>query len=570
MRIKILRLIILSLFGFIVGGLGYLQILQGDYYFYLSRNNRIRVVPVPGLRGRIYDRNGIILADNRASFDVAIVPQEAKDLKRIFTFLGQILEITPDEIRAQYKKRKLTPFVPVVVASDIDMSKAIRIEEKRFLYPGVIVQLKAKRIYPLGEKAAHVLGYVRRINRSKQTKLKEYGYSIPDIVGYSGVEEYYDTYLRGKNGGVQIEVNNRGKQVQILGSKEPVRGEDITLTIDSRIQKMAADALGEKKGAIVIIDIDTGEVLALVSSPSYDPNALIKDEREKIYAYSTDPDAPFLNRAISGQYPPGSVFKIVMAIAGLESKKITPDTTFRCPGYYKLGKRKFKCTHVHGIQNLTEAIAHSCNVYFYNVGLRLGPELITHYAQLLGLGQKTNIDLPYEKKGRLPFPRKKGPKARRLWYDGDTLNYSIGQGAILTTPIQLASMMLKVARNGEGITPHVLRHIGDTSTVEFQPSQELRVSLATFEVVKAGMKAAVGDYAGTAHLISMKDLTVYGKTGTAQAGRRKLSHAWFAGFCPSPKRRISFCVFLEHGGSSYNAVRVTKILFTRLKNKGLL
>ncbi len=570
MRIKILRIIISATFCVVIGGLAYLQVVRGQYHYRLSRNNRVRVVPIEGRRGRIFDRNGLALAENRVSFDVAIVPQEMTSSGQLFEFLAEVLDEDAAHLQKVFRKNRLAPFVPVEVAFDIPLEQALHLEESKFLYPGLLVRVGSRREYPFGQLGAHVIGYVGRINRSKLSRLKEYGFTAQNIIGYSGVEEYYDAYLNGENGGNQVEVNARGEQVQLLGSKKPLSGQDITLTIDARIQTLAHDVLGEKQGAIVLLDYGTGEILAMVSSPSFDPNDFAGKKAPAIQHYFSDVRAPLLNRAISGQFPPGSVFKVVMALGGLDSGKIQPSTTFNCPSYYQLGRRRFRCTHAHGIQNLTEAIAHSCNVYFYNVGLELGPDTIAHYASLFGLGSVTHVDLPYEVSGNIPDRLKRKLTHRKNWYEGDTLNISIGQGEILATPIQIASLMAMIARNGSDVRPHIIKQVGLDRQGYVSDQNAVDIPRRHFEIVQAGMRAAVGDYSGTAHLIDMQGLAVYGKTGTAQAGREKLSHAWFAGFVPSSAQKIAFCVFLENGGSSYNAVRITRELLSRLKQKNIL
>ena len=540
MRFKIIKLIIVSFFLALIAGLFHLQIIKGNEYYELSRYNRIRIVPVEGNRGRILDRNGVVLADTRVSFDAVIISQEIRDKEELFSFLSRTLEVDQDVLLKIFKDRSAAPFVPVVIQEDIDQKKAVVLEENKFRFPGLFVNVGAKREYPFGEIGAHVLGYVSRINQDKVKKFKDYGFSIQDVTGYSGVEEYYDNFLRGQDGGFQVEVNNRGEQVRLLGMREPVKGQDIVLGIDARIQKIAGNLLSDKRGAIVVLDLDTGEVLGMVSAPSFDPNIftdiLKSRKRSRLFL---DSSAPMMNRAISGQYPPGSVFKILMALAVLDQKKLSTDKTFLCNGSYPLGRRSFRCSHSHGIQNFTEAIAHSCNVYFYNVGLLLGPESIEEYAYLFGLGIPTNIDLPYEEPGLIPDPNKAFKRSGRSWSKGDTLNFSIGQGDVLATPIQLVNMISTVARDGKEIAPHVMVSIGEAENKELILSRDIDVPKEYFEDVKVGMKAAIGDYAGTAHLLAMNNLLVLGKTGTAQSSQGKRHHSWFVGFCPETNRKIA-------------------------------
>ncbi len=571
MRLKIIKLVIIGLFLSLIFGLVHLQIIKGQEFYDLSRYNRIRIVPIDGNRGRILDRNGVVLADTRISFDVVVIPQEIKNKEDLFSFLGTTLEIENDKLLKLFRERSAAPFVPVVIQEDLSREKAIILEENKFRFPGLLVNVGAKREYPFGKVGAHILGYVSRINQDKLKKFKDYGYSVQDVTGYSGVEEYYDNFLRGRDGGVQVEVNNRGKQMRLLGMKESLKGQDLILGIDARIQKIASDVLSEKKGAIVVLDLNTGEVLAMVSSPSFDPNAFVDSAKSKERAELIfDSDAPMMNRAISGQYPPGSIFKIPMALAVLDQKKVSLDKTFFCNGSYRLGRRSFRCSHSHGMQSFTEAIAHSCNVYFYNVGLLLGPEAMREYAFLFGLGIPTNIDLPYERVGLVPDATQFFKRAGRSWSRGDTLNFSIGQGDVLTTPIQIANMISTVARGGREITPHIMISIGDVDKKELILARNIDISEKYFEDVKVGMKAAVEEYSGTAHLLAIPGISVSGKTGTAQTSGGKKHHAWFSGFCPETKRRISFCVFLEHGGSSYYACRAARKLLIAMRKQKII
>ena len=572
MRLKIIQLIICIIFLGLVVGLVHTQVIKGNQYYELSRYNRIRIVPIEGSRGRILDRNNVVLADTRVSFDVMVVPQEVDDKINLFSFLGKILDIDEKILLKAFKNKSSAPFIPVIIKENIDREKAIVLEENKFRFPGLIINVGAKRNYPFKDIGAHVLGYIGRIDRAKIKKFKDYGYSVQDLTGYSGIEEYYDNFLRGEDGGRQIEVNNKGEQVCLLGMKSPTNGQDVTLTIDSRIQLIANKVLLDKRGVIIVLDLDSGEVLGMISSPSFDPNIFsgTGNSAEKTSLFS-DSAAPLMNRAISGQYPPGSVFKIPLAVAALNEQKVSLDRTFFCNGAFRLGRRSFRCSHSHGVQNFTEAIAHSCNVYFYNVGLLLGPEIMQEYAYLLGLGSRTNIDLPHEEEGSIPSSKKIMRRSGRTWSKGDTLNFSIGQGDFLATPIQLVNTISTIARKGKEISPHIMKAVGDeVDAKEIFLRNIDNVSQDYFESVKVGMKAAVGDYSGTAHLLNMKDILVFGKTGTAQSSGRKASHAWFVGFCPETKTRIAFCVFLEHGGSSYNACRMARRLLRRMKKANIL
>jgi len=571
MRLKIIRIILVVLFIILGLDLVSVQVLQGKHFYSLSVNNRIRVIPLEGQRGRILDREGQVVADNRLAFNVTVVPQDIFDKDVLFGYLGQVLGIEKEKLLERFHQRRYTPFAPVVIAEDVDKKIAMVLEENKFRFPGLYIQETFRRWYPFGEAAAHVLGYVGKIDSQKIKKLKNYGYTQQSIVGYSGAEEYYDRYLMGKEGGLQIEVNSQGKQVRLLGIRQPERGRDIQLTIDTRMQKEAVAVLEGRKGAIVIMDLDSGEILCLVSSPAYDPNAFsdYKRLRERSRLF-VNKSSPMLNRVIKGQYPPGSVFKTILSVAALSEKAIDRETTFFCPGYFKLGRSRFRCAHVHNDQKIVGAIGYSCNVFFYNVGLLVGPETIQRYARMFGLGALTHIDLPAEEKGFVPGPKNRRGKFNAGWYKGDTINYSIGQGELLVTPIQIARMMAAVALNGRMLEPHVLKRIESEEMVATPVAHTIRIRQDVLDIVHEGLRAAVILDHGTARRVDMSGFEIYGKTGTAQTVPGKNTHAWFVGYNLQGKKRIAFCVFLEYGGSSYYAVRTTRNLFKELRKEELI
>lgn len=569
MRLKIIRLIIVVLFIVIVLDLFSLQAIQGRYFYGLSMNNRIRVVPLDGWRGRIKDRNGRILADNRLAYDVAVTPQDIQDAETLFRFLSEVLGESRQAILQRYHQKKTAPFAPVPIAEDIPREKALVIEENKYRFPSLFIQETFKRFYPLEENSAHVLGYIGKINRAQKERFKEYGYSLQSVVGYSGIEEYYDTYLRGEEGGLQVEVNSRGQQVRLLGLRQPQKGQDLTLTIDGDIQRTALELLAGRRGTIVVMDMDNGEILALTSSPSFDPNVFAGGGRRGVGHLFSDPSAPVLNRAIQGVFPPGSVIKTVLATAGLDTRKIGVQTSFVCNGAYYLKKARFRCTHVHGSQNLIEAIAHSCNVYFYNLGLLLGAPAIENYAHLLGLGEQTYVDLPYEEAGVIPSHQQRR-YAGGQWRAGDTLNISIGQGETLVTPLQMVRMMAVVGRQGIMVQPHLLKAVGDMEVEKPPQPRRVPIDEKIFQTVQKGLRAAVSDFAGTAHILDLKDLHVAGKTGTAQTSGGQETHAWFVGYAKGEKRHIALGVLLEHGGSSYHACVVARDLLLSMQAGNVL
>lgn len=571
MRLKIIRLSTIAVFAIILLNLIYIQVIKGGYYFNLSLHNRIRLVALEGPRGRIKDRNGKILADNRLAYDAAVIPQDTESIQQeLFSFLSKVLDSDQKKILQKYEAKRTASFVPVVLAEDISREKAILLEENKYRFPSLLIQETYRRYYPFGPQGSHLLGYVGKINRFRMEALKEYGYVPQSLFGYGGVEEYYDTYLRGEEGGVQIEVDHRGRQVRLLGLKDPRQGEDLTLTVDADIQVSAQRLLEGKSGAIILMDTDNGEILSLTSAPGFDPNIFLNpQERDKVASLFTHSSSPLFNRAIQGAFPPGSVFKVVLALAALSTQKINSQKTFFCPGFYELGGMKFGCTHEHGTEDLEGSLVHSCNVYYYQLGLLLGAETIYKYAHSLGLGILTFIDLPYEEKGFVPHQQKGLLAGGQRWYAGDTLNFSIGQGMTLVTPLQLVRMMTAIANDGKEVHPHVIKMIGERTMERYDSNKEIALDQSVLKIVQKALRQAVVDNSGTAHVVNIEGLYIAGKTGTAQSSGKKENHAWFVGYVKG-KKNIAFCVFLEHGGSSYNACVTARDLLLEMQGKGIL
>ena len=312
------------------------------------------------------------------------------------------------------------------------------------------------------------------------------------------------------------------------------------------------------------MDWANGEILGMVNYPSYDPN-IFENPDQNVGLVFIDPSAPMLNRATQGQYPPGSVFKTIVSVGGFLTGKINVHTSFVCEGALHVGLARFRCSHVHGTQDWLQAIIHSCNVYFFNVGQFIGPEVMYNYARMFGLGDPTKVDLPYEEKGFVPSPLQRKIKSHRGWYKGDTLNYAIGQGDLLVTPLQLLKMMSTVARGGQDIQPHLLKGIGEEEVVNPATSQIMPIDPGVFKILQNGFRSVVAESSGTAHVLDIDGLEISGKTGTAQSALNKDNHAWFVGYNNKGKTKIAFCVFLEYGGSSYNACVVAKYLLTQMQ-----
>ncbi len=568
MRLRIIRYTTLFLLLMVAFNLFHTQVIRGKYYYGLSMRNRIRVVALEGARGKIMDRNGEVLADNQLTFNVSVVSQDIDDRRALFNYLARAIGVSAEELNKRFRRKFLTPFTPVVIAEDVPRDVAVEIEENKFAFPGVMVEESYRRVYPQGSVGAHILGYVGKISRAKMEKLKDYGYSLQSIVGYSGVEEFYDDDLRGESGGRQIEINNRGQEVRLLGLRNPTIGKNVMLTVDQDLQEAADEILLGRRGAVMVMDASNGEVLALVSSPSFDPNDFVNaNQRGSLNAYFQDQASPLLNRVTSGQYPPGSVFKVPVALAAMETKHINAHTTFVCPGYYSIGDYRFGCTHVHNDEDLIRALIHSCNVYFYRVGLLVGSDEVRRYARVMGLNAKTEIDLPFESAGSVPS---RGTYRSGRWFTGDTINFSIGQGKVLATPVQLVKMMSVVANGGKIVQPHLLLSVDDRPSDRYAKSSMVKISPNTLNRLEEGLRGVVEDPEGTAHELALPDLKSYGKTGTAQAGGDKEHHAWYVGYTRSKIRTVVYCVFLENGGSSHNAVALARELLLRMKGIGLI
>lgn len=573
MKEKSLAVPIRLLFIMLALALVYTQIVRYDYYSKLSRDNAIRIIPIEGPRGAIFDRHGVGLVSNRVSFDVAIVYQDLKNQKKLIDLLVNTLGVKRERIEDGIGKAAEKPYAPVMILNDIDREKAFILEEESFDVRGLVIQTKSMRDYLHGNVGAHLLGYLGEISDFELASGEKYGYRAKGLVGRDGIEKYYDSYLSGVEGGMQIQVDNRGRLVRTLGLKEAVNGKDLYLTIDINLQLACDKALEGKRGAIIAMDPNTGEVLALSSSPGFDPNIFVRPEgsSQRLRLIGNRRMYPMLNRAIAGIYQPGSVFKIVVAMAALNTDRIGRQTRFNCPGYFTLGTGRFACwkEEGHSSQNVVDALMNSCNVFFYNTGKILGIDNIETYAKNFGFGRTTGIDLPNEAKGIVPGRSWKRSVKKDSWYEGDTVNLAIGQGYILVTPIQILEMISIVANNGRVVKPHVVKRI-DTFDVSPAPRHDLNFSKNAMKAVKDGLYKVVNAQNGTGKRARLDGVAIGGKTGTAEnpAGA---THAWFCGFTPINDAKLSLVVFLEHGGKGgLEASEIAKEIFTVAKSKGYL
>lgn len=560
------------IFILLAAGLVYTQVIRYPYYSRLSKDNAIRIIPISGPRGTIYDRNGVSLVNDRMSFNVAVVYQELRNRDKLIALLTNLLGISRQDAEAALYKASFKPYAPVTIIEDIDKEKAFIIEEESFDIRGLVIETKSVRSYIYDNVGSHIFGYLSEISEAELESMKEYGYRMKDLVGRDGLEKYYDRSLAGVDGGFQIQVDNKGRQVATLGYKEPVKGKDLFLTIDINLQKICDKMLEGKSGAILVMEPYTGEILALSSGPNYDPNIFLKpDMSSKRTGLMKDKKRPLLNRAVSGLYQPGSVFKIVIAAGALETEKINRHTRFNCGGVFTLGGRGFNCWKEggHGIQNIVDALMNSCNVFFYNTGRSLGVDNIETYARLFGFGRRSRIDLPDEAGGIVPGRLWKKALKKDNWYEGDTINYSIGQGYLLVTPIQVLGMMSVVANKGSMVRPFVVKKI-DALDETRPEKKKLGLSANTLMNIREGLYKVINNESGTGKRAKVEGVAAAGKTGTAQnpLGR---THAWFAGFAPFENAKMCVVVFLEHGGKGgMEPSEIAKEIFQEAKLRGYI
>jgi len=552
-RLNDLFIFIIIFFVILLVNLWYLQVIKGQDYEQRAINNCIRSLVEEAPRGEIYDRNGKLLITNRPAVNFSVIPAEIDDYRSLSFELSSIIPLEESYIIEKFQQLKKRPFQAQTIKRDIEKEQIVAIEEQKYKFKGTLLTVQPERKYLYQELAAHVLGYVNEIS---EEELKTSAYSHltgGDIVGKSGIEKYYDNYLRGEKGNKEVEVDALGREILTLNSREPVAGNDIHLTIDSDLQQYIQNLMLEKKGAVIVSDPNTGKILAMVSQPSFDPNLFTKQiSTEQWESIAQSKENLLCNRTIQGIYPPGSVFKLITAIAALEEGIVDLNDSIYCPGYYKLGGLTFKCWKEtgHGNQTFLEAISNSCNVFFYTMGQKLGIDKLNHYARMFGLGERTGIDLPGELEGLVPSRKWKRNTFNQVWYPGDTVNLSIGQGYLLTTPFQIHNMLCIIANDGLVYRPFNVEKIVSQSgelIKKYEPEmiRETGISPETFRVVKEGMKKVIEE--GTGWNARIEGVTLAGKTGTAQNPQGE-NHAWFVGFAPFQNPEICVTVFIEHGG----------------------
>jgi penicillin-binding protein 2 len=576
-QVRIAVLIVLIAFGALIMRLWYLQIVKGSFYRAKSEYNRIRLEDVAPFRGVIFDRNGKILVKNRPSYNLCVIPEEVRDsqalLKRLAVLGGINPKIAAEKLAAGARNY---PFKPVCIKTDITRNQLAKIETHLYDLAGVMIKVRPQRYYCYGDLAAHLLGYLGEINE-EQLRSGHYGENkAGDMIGKTGIERRWQKDLNGRRGGAQVEVDAAGRRIRLISKKPAVSGYDIGLTIDKTLQLKAEKDLSGKHGAIVAMDPMTGEVLAMASTPSYDPNVFIKGmDRATWRRISLSTDFPMQNRALTGQYPPGSVFKIVVALAGLQEGVITPEDEFYCSGVFRLGNYRYRCwkRYGHGKVDLSRALVESCDVYFYNLGKKLGVDKIAFYAKMLGLGKTTGIGLENEKAGLIPTTQWKKERWGVPWQTGETISTAIGQSFVLVTPMQMAVLISTVFNGGTVYVPQLTRWIkkpnGDT-VFEMTPKVKAKLAIKPeyLEVVKTALEGVVNGPHGTGAKARLKGIDVAGKTGTAQVVSmgvdsddkdeedipwKARDHAWFVAVAPAKDPKIAVSVLIEHGGHGGSA-----------------
>lgn len=567
---------------FVMGGrIFYLNILRGAYYQEVAQGNKIRSIVIKAPRGKIFDRYGVMLVNNVPSLDAVVVPadfpEEEKKKEAVLNALAETLSLDKADFAAKLDLVGKKSLNPVLIKENISQDESLAIVEKKEALSGVMIEQTAIREYADSSIFSHILGYEGKINTKDLVDNPEY--SLTDYIGKDGLEKFYEKSLRGVNGAFQIEVDSRGNIKKERGIVNPKAGSDLVLGVDAGLQKKLYDSLTQilektqtKTAAAVAIDPRNGEILALVSLPSFDNNLFARKISQEQYAsLINNPDKPLFNRAIAGEYPPGSVLKMAVAVAGLAEGTITPETTVNDPnGAINIGAFRFGDWKTHGLVDVKKAIAESCDVFFYAVGggyggiQGLGMDRMKEYENKFGLGEKTGVDLLGERSGLIPDEKWKLEKIGERWYVGDSYHSSIGQGFITTTPIQLVNYIAAIANGGTVYQPHLVSEIrkrdGDVTEVEkivLRNNPELKKAI---QVVREGMRETI--LSGTAQTLNDLPVAVAGKTGTAEFGSQDQTHAWFSSFAPFDNPEIAMIVLVEGGGEGHSsAVPVTKEVY---------
>jgi penicillin-binding protein 2 len=573
-RLGILSIFILSLFCLLIIRFIYLQIFQKEHYTTLAESNRISVLPIAPHRGVIVDRNGIMLAHNYSAYTLEITPNKVEDLESTINALAAIVEITPRD-RRRFKKLlgESKRFESLPIRNRLTDDEIARFAANRYRLPGVEAKARLFRQYPQGDMFSHVIGHIGRINTREIEQLSDDGrlanYRGSDYIGKAGLEQSYEQYLHGTTGVEEVEVDSGGRAVRTLSRSAPISGNNLTLHLDARLQEVAYNAFGDRRGALVAIDPATGGVLAFISKPGFDPNLFVDNiDPQSWTELNTSINKPLLNRALAGTYPPGSTFKPFMALAGLFYGKRTPQQAISDPGYFMFGGHRFRDDKEggHGAVNLFQSLVVSCDTYYYMLANDLGIDAIANFMTLFGFGSKTGIDLKGEASGILPSSEWKQRRFKQKWFPGETISVGIGQGYNSYTPLQLAVATATLANNGIAFKPHIVNHVENIQTkaktvIEPSPTRDLQLKPEHLEAVKQAMIAVNKEGTGSRAFIDAPYSSA-GKTGTAQViaikqdskyiesqvAERHRDHALFIAYAPTEKPKIALAVIVENAG----------------------
>ena len=584
-RVVVGAIAVVVLICVLLARLYFLQVVQYEYHSTLSENNRVHVQPIPPTRGLIFDRNGVVIADNRPSFSLTMTRERSGDSQQVLDVIVEVLQLTPED-RALFEKRMKQgrrPFEPVPILFELNEEQIARIAVNQFRLPGVEVVAQLVRHYPQGAHFAHSVGYMGRINEKELKTLDPVNYSGTHHIGKTGIERFYEAELHGQVGYEEVETNARGRVLRVLKRTDPIPGKDIVLSLDIKLQEAAEEALAGRRGAVVALNPMTGEVLAMVSQPSFDPNLFVTGISFKAYAELRDSiDRPLFNRILRGLYPPGSTIKPAVAIAGLDSGVINASTRVYDPGYYQLPNYDHKYRNWNrtgdGYVDLDTAIMRSNDTYFYDLAHKLGIDRLSTYMNQFGIGQKVSLDMFEESAGLMPSRERKRATRRQAWFPGETLILGIGQGYMQSTPLQLAQATALIASKGKWIRPHLAKTIEGVAPVDPNPMPDIILrDPSSWAKVSHGMQQVVHGARGTARVAGVgAQYLIAGKSGTAQVvaikqgekydrskvQERHRDHALFVGFAPANNPQITVSVMIENGeaGSRVASPVVRKVM----------
>ncbi len=592
-RARLIFVFVVVFFIFLILNFWKVQILDHEKYWARSEANRMREIALPYQRGLIIDREGIILANNEASFRVSLIRENCDDYDKSCRKIARLLNIEEPVLKERIGKYASVPlFKPIVIKENLSLEEVAMIEARKLELPELILQSEPKRFYPFGSLAAHIIGYLQELSPEEMKKDIFRERPLGDLVGKTGIEKQYETALVGDHGLLVEVVDSLGRGREEVARSAALKGQDLTITLDFDIQKEVENLLQEREGAIIVMDVRTGEILALASYPNYDPNKFIsRFTSEEWLDLVNSPEFPLENRAIRGLYSPGSVFKLAMALGALDLEIANEETTFICRGETTIYNHPFSCWREegHGEMGFYDAIRHSCNIYFYNLGKEMGIEEISRYARMLGFGAPTGIDLPGEYVGLVPDPQWKEENKNEPWQKGETISVSIGLSFLLVTPIQIATHTALIANRGIRVTPHLFGSLSSNGVerenrFNFPSSQAVNIDPSIFEQVIQGMWQAVNDQ-GTGWAAMVSGYDVCGKTGSTQLVSKDRSeeeakeegeeeeeevktHSWFTGFAPRDNPEIVVTVLVEYGGmGGTTAAPLARKLFNLYRKK---